>query len=154
MASNRMERAVHGIEAIIGYTFDDPYLVWEAVSAAGSVVSGGGRQFPNGNKRLAILGDTVLQLVLAEDWYSGRQPRAAFDRIRQHLASNGNLNSVGRSHGIDAHVNLAGGQSVISPATMAATVEAVIGAVYLDSSSTHAVRDILRPLGLTSSSLG
>lgn len=70
-----MALAVQGVQDIIGYTFADPYLVREAISAAGSIVSAGTRRFPNGNKRLAILGDTVLQLALAEDWYDGTEPR-------------------------------------------------------------------------------
>ena len=69
MMSVAMDRAVHGVENIIGYTFDDPYLVWEAVSAAGSITSAGGRHFVNGNKRMAVVGDTLLQLALAESWY-------------------------------------------------------------------------------------
>lgn len=50
-------------------------VVQEAISAAGSIVSAGPRIFPNGNKRLTILGDTVLQLALAEDWYDRAEPR-------------------------------------------------------------------------------
>lgn len=73
--TEKMERAVAGIQDIIGHTFSDPALVWEAVCAAGSFTSGGDRTFPDGNKRLAVLGDTVLQLALAEDWYGGRDTR-------------------------------------------------------------------------------
>lgn len=71
----KKERAVTGIQEIIGYTFNDPALVWEAVSAAGSFTSGGNRHFADGNKRLAVLGDTVLQLALAEHWYDGTGAR-------------------------------------------------------------------------------
>ena len=75
----RMALAVQGVQNVIGYTFADPYLVREAVSAAGSIVAAGPRRFPNGNKRLALLGDTVLQLALAEDWYDGTEPRGKPD---------------------------------------------------------------------------
>ena len=57
---------------------------------------------------------------------------------------------MGLAHNLDAFVNLAGGQLVISPATMATTVEAIIGAVYLDSMNMHSVRAVLQKLGLTS----
>ncbi|KAL8848701.1 MAG: hypothetical protein Q9221_006311 [Calogaya cf. arnoldii] len=149
-----MASAVQGVQDIIGYTFADPYLVHEAISAAGSIVSAGPRRFPNGNKRLAILGDTVLQLALAEDWYDGNEPRATFDGIRQRIASNGNLHSTGLANNLDAFVNLAGGGRTVSPITMAATVEAVIGAVYLDSKNMHAVKDVMQTLGLAPASLG
>lgn len=74
-----MALAVQGVQNVIGYTFADPYLVREAVSAAGSIVAAGPRRFPNGNKRLALLGDTILQLALAEDWYDGTEPRGMRD---------------------------------------------------------------------------
>lgn len=165
-----MALAVQGVQDIIGYTFADPYLVREAISAAGSIVSAGTRRFPNGNKRLAILGDTVLQLALAEDWYAGTEPRgkmnhfsiilgydskfsATYDRIRQRIASNNNLYSVGLANNLDAFVNLAGGGHTVSPVTMAATVEAIIGAVYLDSNNMDSVKAVMHTLDLTTASL-
>lgn len=168
LASSKMNNAVAGIQGIIGYTFVDGSLVWEAVSAAGSIISGGGRRFPDGNKRLAILGDTVLQLALAENWYDGTEPRgnsfraqafrpsrpaekalATFSRIRQQIGSNNNLNRIGLANNIDAFINLAGGQATVSPATRAATVEAIIGAVYLDSNNMNIVKGAMRALGLS-----
>lgn len=147
----QFDHAVRSVEGIISYHFNDPYFVLEAVSAAGSLTFGGSRRFPDGNKRLAILGDTVLQLVLAGDWYDGAAPRAAYDRIRQQVASNQNLNQIGNTNGLNAFVILAGaqaGQSTIPPATMAATVEAIIGAVYLDSNNMSTVMAVMSTLGL------
>lgn len=83
---------------------------------------------------------------------SAEEVSATFDSIRQRVASNNNLNMVGLAHQLDAFVNLSPGQAVISPVTMAATVEAIIGAVYLDSKSMHFVNAVLQTLGLTSSS--
>ncbi|KAL8664026.1 MAG: hypothetical protein Q9168_007990 [Polycauliona sp. 1 TL-2023] len=148
-----MALAVQGVEAIVGYTFNDMDLVREAVSAAGAVIAAGTRRFPDGNKRLAILGDTVLQLALAEEWYDGDQPRVAFDRIRQRIGSNHNLDSIGRGCNLHAFVILAGGQTVVSPITMAATVEAILGAVYLDSGNIDSVKSVMHRLGLTTASL-
>lgn len=80
---------------------------------------------------------------------------AIFDNIRQQIFSNHNLNVVGHAHNLDAFVNLAPSQSTISPVTMAATVEAVIGAIYLDSKSMDAVKAGMGALGLAfSSSVG
>ncbi|KAL9026665.1 MAG: hypothetical protein Q9196_004703, partial [Gyalolechia fulgens] len=144
--SVQFDRIVRGVEGVMSYHFDDPYFVLEAVSAAGSLTFGGPRRFPDGNKRLAILGDTVLQLVLAGDWYDSAASRAVFDRIRQQVASNQNLNQIGNTTGLNAFVILAGaqaGQGTIPPATMAATVEAIIGAVYLDSKSINTVMAVM-----------
>ena len=51
----------------------------------------------------------------------------------QAIASNANLDKVGRSAGIEKFVQLAGGTSVVSAKTMASTVEAILGAVFKDS---------------------
>ncbi|CAO1601421.1 hypothetical protein XANCAGTX0491_005084 [Xanthoria calcicola] len=148
METAQMKVAVNGVESIIGYVFDDRFLLWEALQAAGSpVVHAGGRSFRNGNKRLAVLGDTVLQLALVEQWYAGEQARVAFDESRQRIGSNDNLTIIGNQTGLNAFVNRAGGMTVISPTTMAATVEAVLGAVYLDG-SLQAVTPVMQTLGL------
>ncbi|KAL8928891.1 MAG: hypothetical protein Q9172_000728 [Xanthocarpia lactea] len=148
MASAQMNNAVDGVEPIIGYVFKDRYLLWEALQAAGSsVLRAGNRSIPNGNKRLALLGDTILQLVLVEQWYAGGQARVVFDRDRQRVGSNNNLNTLGIQAGLDFFVNLAGGTTVVSPVTMSATVEAILGAVYLDG-GLPAVTPVMQALGL------
>ena len=71
-----LHSAVQGTEAVLDYTFNNPNLLWEALQEAGSnVLSIGGRRIQNGNKRLAVFGDIVLDLVLANDWYQGIEPR-------------------------------------------------------------------------------
>ena len=88
METAQMKVAVNGVESIIGYVFDDRFLLWEALQAAGSpVVHAGGRSFRNGNKRLAVLGDTVLQLALVEQWYAGEQARGTITTVTSSLLS-------------------------------------------------------------------
>lgn len=86
--------------------------------------------------------------------YRAEEISVIFDRIRQEVGSNTKLNMVGMANKLDAFVNLAPGQYTISPITMAATVEAIIGAVYLDSKNMHAVKAVIQTLGLTPSSSG
>lgn len=70
MATIRITDMITGVEDIIGYNFADPLILWEALQGSGSGNTfAGTRRFPEGNKRLAILGDTILQLVLVRDWY-------------------------------------------------------------------------------------
>ena len=67
---------IHGVEAIIGYQFTEYSSIWEALQAAGSPVQFiGNRRIDGGNKRLAVLGDCVLDLALAEAWHEGTGPR-------------------------------------------------------------------------------
>ena len=59
------------VQYIIGYNFKDVSKLSEALRSAGCK----GNTFPDGNKRLAIIGDRVLDLVLAESWYHYRRSR-------------------------------------------------------------------------------
>ena len=68
----------------------------------------------------------------------------------QQIGSNANLDHVGRLYGLDAFVcsNPAQG-SYVSPNTMTATVEAILGAVYLDG-GIESVSQVMETLGLVS----
>ena len=166
MATNRILNATREVESIIDYNFIDPDILWEALQAAGSGnTSAGTRRFPDGNKRLAVLGDTVLQLVLVRDWYDSTATRGIpsflyftcllSDRgigrasaITQRVGSNANLDRIGRLYGLDDLVCPNPAQpGYISPNTMAATVEAILGAVYLDGGITS-VSQVMQTLGL------
>ena len=65
--------AITKVESVIGYTFIDSDLLWEALQAPGSGVvkagtKPGSRYLPEGNRRLAVYGDALLQLIIIEDW--------------------------------------------------------------------------------------
>ena len=61
---------IAGLEAVIKYHFTTPLLAWEALQAPGANAGPLALRIGiGGNKRLAILGDTILQLVLVEEWY-------------------------------------------------------------------------------------
>ena len=80
MASDLMVNMTGGVESIIGYCFTDPLILWEALQATGSGISvAGTRRFPEGNKRLAVLGDTILKLVLVEQWYHSTDVRGTLE---------------------------------------------------------------------------
>ena len=71
-----MMNSIHGVEEIINYTFINHSFIWEALQAAGSPVQViGNRRLVEGNKRLAILGDSVLLLALAETWLETNESR-------------------------------------------------------------------------------
>jgi hypothetical protein len=63
-------RKINACEQIIGYTFKDRELAWEALQDPSSGVSVvGSRRLPKGNRRLALLGDKVLAMILVKTWY-------------------------------------------------------------------------------------
>ncbi len=76
MATAAMTNMINGAQGVINYNFNDPLILWEALQAAGSPVHAiNGRRLLDGNKRLAIVGDRVLELALAEGWYEGTEAR-------------------------------------------------------------------------------
>ena len=69
-------QAEQAISAVTEYRFQDRSLLGEAFEAAGSGIRYmGNRTITDGNKRLAIVGDTVLKLVLVMEWFPSGQPR-------------------------------------------------------------------------------
>ena len=84
-----MVSTVARLQTIIGYKFKNAQLGWEAVQAPGSITREGEtvhartikhtavgfETLPDGNKRLAVVGDTALRLALCEDWYLGDEAR-------------------------------------------------------------------------------
>ena len=68
--------------------------------------------------------------------------------IVQQVGSNANLDRVGRLYGLDDFVCRNPSQGFyVSPLTMAATVEAILGAVYLDGGINN-VSQVMQTLGL------
>ena len=77
LAATQVARSLEGVEAILEYKFKDSLLLWEALQTKGSVVKSiGVKPIPEGNTRLAILGDSVLRVALVEDWYQGPEARS------------------------------------------------------------------------------
>jgi hypothetical protein len=65
------------LERKMGHTFHDPNLLWEALQAHGNgVVQIGERKIEDGNKKMAMLGDTILQLALLNDWFDSGTSRS------------------------------------------------------------------------------
>ena len=68
--------------------------------------------------------------------------------VVQRVGSNANLDRIGRLHGLEAYICRNPSQrGHISPVTMTATVEAILGAVYLDGGISN-VGQVMQRLGL------
>lgn len=57
-----MLHSTMAVEAILGLSMNDREILWLALQAAGSGIGG-----PEGNKKLAMMGDSAMQSVLLED---------------------------------------------------------------------------------------
>lgn len=69
----------HNLEGKLGYIFADRTILQEALQAAGNGVTKiGERKIEDGNKRLAMLGDSILQVALLKDWFIEGESRRKF----------------------------------------------------------------------------
>ncbi|KAH1283726.1 hypothetical protein KXW56_001719 [Aspergillus fumigatus] len=120
------------VEDIIHYDFTNRSILYEALRSAGALALTGRAHRSDGNKDLAQVGDAVLQLILVMDGYEAKGSRGYINQIVSSTASNPNL-----------------AQASVSPGVMAQTVEAILGAVYLDSQmDVQAVRAVMASLSL------
>ena len=75
MATTELPKEIiAAIEGFLGYRFRYPEYLWEALQARSA--RHGQRLLPDGNKRLALLGDKILGLVLIDVWYPTDRPRS------------------------------------------------------------------------------
>ncbi|KAF3080400.1 hypothetical protein TWF102_002209 [Orbilia oligospora] len=145
---------IQKIQNAIGYVFKSNTLVGEALESTGHarLVSGKG----DGHRRLALLGDKVLGLVQIDQWYGTQQNRGIADVLLKDNVTNRRLQECADQLGItseilvapeQAYLHLQGGQ--IGRVTSASAVEALLGAVWLDSNRDfEQVKKVVCKLGI------
>lgn len=119
------------LQSRLGYSFNDGELLTRALTHR----SAGSRH----NERLEFLGDSILSLVIAEELFH-RFPQVAegdMSRMRATLVREKTLAELAREFELGDHLILGPGElksgGFRRESILADTVEAVIGAVYLDS---------------------
>ncbi|KAJ0415780.1 ribonuclease III domain-containing protein [Aspergillus carlsbadensis] len=124
--------------------FETENLIVEALRQAGYFGSAG-------NKDLAVIGDTTLRLYIQIEGRARRRSRGDINDMVQKLACNANLAARGFDLGIDGYIqNNPSQRGIISDGMMATTMEAIIGAVFLDKNrELAAVEPIIAAFGLT-----
>ncbi|KAI6910282.1 hypothetical protein KC318_g3321 [Hortaea werneckii] len=137
---NKLGHAKSLIQDLAGYRFKDENVLLDALDTTGLRVQ-------QSNQRLALLGDAILKFIILDDWY----PTGAGNDHVSRIGSNANLAAAARLHGIGACVlTNPGRRGPVSQATLSTMVEAIIGAVYLDSEKDFgAVHTFMEALGLT-----
>ena len=155
MARQLSATDITDLESILKYHFDNPALLQEAVRAPQI-------EFPLGNRRLALLGEAVLEVALLTRWYitpglgigkfsyehdknlldKSKDPsllilnlptEAAIDRL-DFVTSDYNLDLKGTNAGLGPFIirGLAQQLRPVTEGTMADTVMAILGAVNID----------------------
>lgn len=133
----RHEARLEKCQRIIGYTFKDQKLITEALTPCTSA-----------SRRLALTGDRAADLHLATQWYGsdGRLRPVQWQRMKIDLLANTSLASVGWRLRIQQCTLVSCGME-----NMATTVEAIIGAVWLDSKGDFAaLESVMHRFGLAS----
>lgn len=138
------------LEQLLGYHFNNPKLALLALTHR-SLVRVNNGDLPS-NERLEFLGDSVLGLVIADQLYRDHPDQAEgnLTKLKAMLVNEIALARVGIECGFNTHIQMSvdedrsGGRE--RPSIVSDTLEALIGAVYIDGGLEAARRMILNCL--------
>jgi|TARA_B110000971_G_scaffold88573_1_gene91047 ribonuclease-3 len=134
--------SINRLQSTLDYQFKQEELLKQALTH---------RSFCRGanNERLEFLGDSVLSLVISHNIYE-QQPNASegdLSRIRASLVNEAALARVARDINLGDYVLLGGGElksgGFRRESILSDTMEAILGAIYLDSNFTQVQNSIL-----------
>jgi len=138
-------KAKSWLQTTLGYEFDDAHLLQQALTH---------RSCPgDNNERLEFLGDAVLDVVIAEVVFRthANAPEGDLSRLRSSLVKDTSLAELSSSLGLGEHLILGGGERKSGghrrDSILADALEAIFGAVYLDSGFEAARHVIERAFG-------
>lgn len=126
------------LEAVIGYAFRNPALMALALTHSSAGASAGASQKGVNYERLEFLGDRVLGLVVARMLYETFpiEPEGDLAKRLAALVQGTMLADIARSMNLGAHIKLSdserAGGGALKDNLLADSLEALIGAVYLD----------------------
>lgn len=124
------------LQEIIKYQFSDIKLLERALTHS-SLKKGTNLQ--SYNQRLEFLGDAVIDLIVAEYLFTKYKDKAEGEltQMRSHLVSKEALSFLGRSLDLGPYIRMSSSAERSGDrdrdSTLTDTVEAIIGAIYIDS---------------------
>jgi len=139
------------LQDILGYHFSNPLLLDEA-----TLTRGGGSvtltpQNTHGNKPLALVGDALLRLDVGVRAYAEGTGTDESTILLADIGSNKSLEAIAKQLDLDRFIikNPSQKGEEASRVTLASTVEALIGAVWIDSKQDfNQVQSVIRKLGI------
>lgn len=141
---------MHPVESRLAYTFRDGTLLELALTHASAGVST--QRGRRDNERLEFLGDTVLDLVIAEDLYEDDAAHAEgkLTEMKAAVVSRKALADAARRLDLALAARLGRGLAAREPsrAILANLFEAIVGAIYLDGGLEAAREFVLRSLAV------
>lgn len=142
-----MER-LDEFQKVIGYTFNNPDLLFEALSH--SSFANESRHRYRSNERLEFLGDSVLSIVVSDYIFEHCRdiPEGELTKTRATLVCEKALYQFGEEIDLGSYIMLGKGEELAGgrerPSIIADAFEAVIAAIYLDGGMEPARKHILR----------
>lgn len=140
--------AESNLEMVLGYTFDDLRLLRRALTHRSYAFEAGGI---TDNERLEFLGDSVLGLVVTDEIFTRLpdSPEGRLAKVRAAAVNTISLAEVARTAGVGEAVRLGVGEEQSGgrekDSILADTMEAVLGAVYVEAGmevATRVVKDL------------
>jgi ribonuclease-3 len=131
-----MEQGLERLQERLGYRFKTGALLVQALTHRSHGKSH--------NERLEFLGDSVLNCAVASMLYSryARYDEGDLSRLRSNLVKQQALFEIGQALSLGEHLVLGEGErrsgGLRRPSILADTVEAIVGAIFLDSDFTQA----------------
>ncbi|TGO63288.1 hypothetical protein BCON_0014g00790 [Botryotinia convoluta] len=117
----------------LNYDFKEDQLLREALVTSGVVSGADSIVERQGNRRLAMIGDALIRLELVHTQYLEGATLETSQKCVSKNASNRNLGTIGQRNGLVDQMVLPASQRKPAAYTVATTVEALIGAIWLDS---------------------
>ena len=144
-----MERQLKELQQRIGYQFRNPAFLLQALTHSSYAHE---RQLPKGsdNERLEFLGDAVLELSSSEYLYHTypKKPEGELTKLRASLVCESTLAFCSRQIDLGSYLRVGNGEELSGgrerPSLVSDAMEALIGAIYLDSGFANAKEFILR----------
>lgn len=126
----------------VGYNFRDVTYLENALTHSSFANERKNRGISyDSNERLEFLGDAVLQITISEYLYSHfkKYSEGALTKIRQYLVCEKTLASIAQGISLGDYINVGRGEELTDcrkrPKVLADALEALVGAIYLDSDS-------------------
>lgn len=127
------------LEKILNYRFKNKDILVRALTHS-SYVNENKLEVTDSNERLEFLGDAILGLIVSEHLYKKypHYPEGELTKLRAKIVCEQSLAYVAKKYSIGQYLLLGKGEEATGGrdrvSILADTVEAIIGAVYLDSS--------------------
>ena len=133
-------KEIFALEEKIGYKFSDIKHLETALTHASysNEQKSRGMNFPS-NERYEFLGDAILEIVISEYLFENykNHSEGSLTKMRQHLVCEKTLAKIAAEIELGEYIHLGKGEELTDcrrrPKVLADSLEALIGAMYLDS---------------------